>query len=176
MIAPGSGTRHATTVSGCSQDSCWKDKVPGFAPGTVQDSLPAGLAPAPATAAARITTPIAATAAIATRAATAAESAPRGSRACFVDCQRPSMKVSAIHALDCVRRGLIVRHFHERKASGLAGVAITHNADAVHLPELAEGGFQILLHCGIGQVADVDILHSKMLSCSPGVRAIYLGK
>jgi hypothetical protein len=61
---------------------------------------------------------------------TAAGSALRF-RACFVDVQSTAVEVCSVESVDSGIAFRIDAHFHEGKASGLPGVAVRHEIDAV---------------------------------------------
>jgi hypothetical protein len=108
-------------------------------------------AAAVATAAAAATTAIAAaatattaaaiaaatTAAAAEAAATTATAAAFLARLGFIDAQRTTIEVGAVHRLDGGLPILVRGHFHEREATRTTSVPVEHDLDLRHLPAVA---------------------------------------
>ena len=107
------------------------------------DQLPAGFSPLPALTAAR----------------PAPESAALWFRPCLIDIKRAAVEIRAVKCSDGAVGFRGIGHFHEREATGAAGVAVGYKTDAVHgsvrLKERPERTFS----CGKIQIAYKDVFH-----------------
>jgi hypothetical protein len=114
-----------------------------------------------------------ATAAFATTAATAS-TAPASSagrtirlRSRFVDVDSASAELRSIQPCDCLLPIFVAGHLDESEASGPAGVAVGHDADAIHLSIGLEGLPQFVFTGVEAEIPHENILHASAsaLSC-----------
>jgi hypothetical protein len=77
------------------------------------------------------------TAAAAEAAATTATAAAFLARLGFIDAQRTTIEVGAVHRLDGGLPILVRGHFHEREATRTTSVPVEHDLDLRHLPAVA---------------------------------------
>jgi hypothetical protein len=84
-------------------------------------------------------------------------------RAGFVDIQRPAIQLAAVESFDCIFSFTGIRHFDEPEATGLTGLAIPDDTDALHRTVLGESGLQVILGRIIGQIANENVGHALLL-------------
>jgi hypothetical protein len=141
----------------------WKPELV-TAPATVATAATAA-APAPSptaagtSAAATTTEATASTAAAAKAASTTAARSTLGFGSGFVDGEVAAIKVATVQLLHCGFGFAVIRHFDERKAARLSGIAVAHDVDGIHGAELGECLAQRVFVCLEIQVAHVNILH-----------------
>ena len=93
---------------------------------------------------------------VAAKTTTAATAALR-LRTCFIDIDGAAAHVAV----------LVVRHFNESEAPRTSGIAVHHDADAIHWPVGLEGLPEFVLICVETEITDKDVFHgaAPALSC-----------
>ena len=104
------------------------------------------------TVAAAATTATAAT--TTTAAAVTTTAAALGLGTGFVHIDRTAVEVASVQGSNGGFRGRAVGHFDERKAPGLARVAVGHDVDAFHTPEVGERLMQVVLGRAEAEIAN----------------------
>jgi hypothetical protein len=118
----------------------------------------------PATATATAAMSAASATAIPAAAATSTTSATLDLGSGFVDVERASPNLSAVECRDGFIALFGVAHFHKAEAARAAGVAVRHDADAVHLPMGFEKFAQFIFPGIEVEVANENIFHG-IASC-----------
>jgi len=77
----------------------------------------------------------------------------------FIDVQCSSVKVGAIQSSDCPIAFRVVAHFNESKTSGLSGIPIGDDADAINSAMCCEHGSNRILGSTKAEVSHKNILH-----------------
>jgi hypothetical protein len=90
-----------------------------------------------------------------------------GFGACFIDIDAAAADLASVQARDCFLAVFVVGHFNESEAPRTSGIAVHHDADAIHWPVCFEGLPEFVLIRVEAEIADKNIFHESApaLSC-----------
>jgi hypothetical protein len=98
---------------------------------------------------------------------TAATTASLRFRPSFINIDGAAAHLASVERGDCFLAVFVVGHFNETEAPRTSGIAVHHDADAIHWPIGFEGLPEFVLICVETEIADKDVFHGSApaLSC-----------